>query len=68
MVIVTIYEKEMYATGRALRIERHFNDTNGLSFEIILKSMIKERVENIINSSYHDEQSKLTSSEEGGLE
>lgn len=49
----------------ALRVERYFSDTGDISFETILKSIINEKVEDIIYPSYHDEQPNKASSSEG---
>lgn len=46
-------------------VERHFGDSTALSFEKIVESLIKEKVDQYVNSSYHDEQVNVATSIEG---
>lgn len=62
---MTIQKKNYEGTERVLKIERFFNDSGDIAFETIIKSIIKEKVEDIIYPSYHDEQPKKASSDEG---
>ncbi|WP_134161215.1 hypothetical protein [Alicyclobacillus sacchari] len=62
---MTIRKRDHKGKERDLKIERYFNDTSDILFESILNSIIQERVEDIIEPSYHDEQPKKASSDEG---
>ncbi|WP_088831851.1 hypothetical protein [Paenibacillus tyrfis] len=48
-----------------LKVERYFNNAGGISFEGILSCLMKERVEELSRSSYHDEQVNVATSDEG---
>lgn len=46
-------------------VERYFNDASGVSFEDILRSVVKEEVECFVRPSYHDQQVNVATSIEG---
>lgn len=47
------------------KVERYFNNAGGISFEDIVSSLVNERVECSLLSSYHDEQVNVATSDEG---